>query len=482
MYHNTKYFQKRNNNKLSKFFDYETEGAKNLKNTANFYIRNTMTGIKKDKPTQNEQEVLDTVFSNIEPINKKLRENYDKKIAKIKKDKNLSEEEKQRKIKRTHLKQFKAPTKEKWFLSYEFLDALFRHINLPEYRAIESHIAQKAIREVTDSWISYFESLKEYNKNPERYTGKPKIPGYIKKDRSTAIVTNQLAYISNGVLHLPNKNKFNISGHVPKGKFIEARIKPYYNGYQINIITDDEKSPVMSKDKGYLLLDPGLENFLTITDNLGGNPIIIKGGVFKSVNQYFNKTKADLVSILTKGQENSSYTPTKRLNNLSMYRDRFFDDAFYKVSHRIARIAVQRTCGKIIIGKNDFQKQKINLGHLTNQNFVCIPMSRFLQILKTVALKYGIEVIEQEESYTSKASFLDRDKIPTYKKGHHHNNFSGKRIHRGLYRSKDGTLLNADVNGSLNIGRKHNGHMFRKMKSYENLNNIEVITYKELYK
>ena len=85
----------------------------------------------------------------------------------------------------------------------------------------------------------------------------------------------------------------------------------------------------------------------------------------------------------------------------------------------------------------------------------------FNNMLAYLGKAYNICVIEREESYTSKASFLDMDDIPTYKEGDETKyTFSGKRIKRGLYRSKNGTILNADVNGSLNIIRKEFPHAF----------------------
>ena len=167
-----------------------------------------------------------------------------------------------------------------------------------------------------------------------------------------------------------------------------------------------------------------------------------------------------------KGHDPKAYHPenTKRMNAISAKRDRIFRDMFYKISHFICAIAVSRGIDMIIVGRNTGWKQNADMGHKNNQTFVQIPHAQFIRLLKVTAAKYGIEVFEQEESYTSKASFIDDDPIPTY--GNQESpyiNLSGQRTKRGLYRTADGTLINADVNGALNIGRKYDPWMFENM-------------------
>ena len=136
------------------------------------------------------------------------------------------------------------------------------------------------------------------------------------------------------------------------------------------------------------------------------------------------------------------------------------------------------------MGHNDGQKQEIDLKDNVNQNFVSIPYTKFITILKTVASKCGIAVVIREESYTSQASLLDMDDIPTYKKGENKKYaFSGKRIHRGLYRSKNGTLLNADIHGAANILRKEYPNAFGSIKDFTYLCVTTIsIGYKDLYR
>jgi IS605 OrfB family transposase len=160
---------------------------------------------------------------------------------------------------------------------------------------------------------------------------------------------------------------------------------------------------------------------------------LINGRILKSINQWFHKHK-------------SKMTSTKRYHRIENY--------FHHVSRYVIKQCLQYGIGKIIIGKNDGWKQNINLGGQTNQQFCSIPFDRLIEKIKYKADLMGIDVIFTEESYTSQASYLDRDDLPVWSKDRVKPIFSGKRIRRGLYRSKNGTLLNADINGSANIGRK----------------------------
>ena len=158
--------------------------------------------------------------------------------------------------------------------------------------------------------------------------------------------------------------------------------------------------------------------------------------------------------------------PTRRLSALGRKREDLIRDFFYKAAHRICRYCTDNRVEVIVIGHNIGQKQEVSIGKANNQNFVSIPYTRFIRMLETVALKYGIPVIQREESYTSKASLLDGDPIPTYGEVPEGEKpvFSGKRVKRGMYRSSDGTLINADLNGAGNILRKEYPYAFVGME------------------
>ena len=178
---------------------------------------------------------------------------------------------------------------------------------------------------------------------------------------------------------------------------------------------------------------------------------VVNGKPIKSINQFYNKKKSKLQSELeTKNKTKTS----KRIQNLSLKRTNKINDCFHKTSRYIFNQLVSHSINTLVIGNNNGWKQETNIGAVNNQKFVSIPHDRFIDMLKYKCHLEGINVIVTEESYTSKASFFDNDYIPTYSKDDDKFSPSGRRVNRGLYKTKDGMFVNADVNGSLNILRK----------------------------
>ena len=479
------------------YFKTNTADSKCMYNTANFYIRNTMTGIKKspEERTHLETEVLHYVFTGIQKANeaigqKRMKKKFeDLKLAQIGGMNcaviaySLASQE-----------PFQYPTVKKWFLSYNTLDAIFKFTDNPVYKRMNSQVNQNAIRKVTAAWEGYFESLKQYKTNPAGYTGKPKIPGYKNTEESTAWFSKQVAKLKeeDGKSYLQfvnQKERFCIGKtSTYKGlQYVKTEIKPVYGRYCLLVTFDDNVKAVEPpvNPERILGLDPGVNNFLGVSNNFGAVPFVIKGGAVKSVNQRFNKRRSALLSALTKGSDSQhSVKYSEQLNTLSKKRDSFMRDYFYKCAWYVCRYAQAAGVEVIVMGHNEGQKQEIDIKDNANQNFVSIPYTKFITILKTVASKCGIAVVIREESYTSQASLLDMDDIPTYKKGENKKYaFSGKRIHRGLYRSKNGTLLNADINGAANIIRKEYQNAFDGIKDFTYLCVTTIsIGYKDLYK
>ncbi|GHO97266.1 hypothetical protein KSF_073140 [Reticulibacter mediterranei] len=211
-----------------------------------------------------------------------------------------------------------------------------------------------------------------------------------------------------------------------------------------------EAIPASVNASYYAGIDIGMDNLVALTSNQPGFvSVLVNGRPVKSVNQYYNKRKAELQSKL--GHTGT----TKRMERLTNTRNRRIDHYMHTTSRWIIDDLVAHGIGTLVIGKNDGWKQEANMGKRTNQNFVFIPHARFIQMLTYKAELAGITVLLTEESYTSRASFLDRDEMPIYdRKQITKPTFSGKRIERGLYCSKDGILINADCNGSGNIIRK----------------------------
>lgn len=448
------------------FCDDITNKAKNMFNVANFYIRNTMTGLKKDEAslTANETEVLNVVSESIKALNVKYA------------DKGKS-------------KQFTIPSTDKWFLGYNTLDGIFKVSENVDYRATHVHVSQHAIKECVESWKSYFKLNKLYAADPSAFNGKPRIPKYCKTDHKAAVLSNAAAYVKKGVLCIPYaKVKFDISNvpHASQDKLIEVRIVPYCGIYQLQIVTDDLIADIeviedieIPSDAGIMAIDPGIDNFAAIVDNKGFAPIVIKGGYIKSLNQWYNKQIAKYKGIQMQGHDPELYHPstTRKQHTLSRRRNARLRDFFYKTAHYICRLAQDHNIEYIVFGKNIGWKNSVDLGHKNNQEFTQIPHAKFLGILITVSRRYGITVITQEESYSSKASFLDNDDVPTYKSGEENNYvFSGNRVKRGLYKSKDGTIINADINGAANIIRKKDSNAFAGIdKSYTHATTQSVV-------
>ena len=285
----------------------------------------------------------------------------------------------------------------------------------------------------------------------------------------------------------------NISPKLFLGNFInkndilkEVRIVSIHNDFKIELVLQIEQEDVQFKNPEKMIaIDVGTNNIAAITNNIGLSPMIIKGNVIKSYNHFFNKNIAKAYSSLTKGSssitDNKQFT-SNRISRIYNNRDYFFNDYFYKLSHFIINYCKNNLIDTIVVGYNPDIKQKVNMGHKNNQTFCFIPFKKFIDILNYLAILNGINFKVREESFTSKSSFLDNDFIPTYKVDDFDiNKFSGKRIKRGLYKSSDNTLLNADINGACNILRKEYESAFSKTNDFKYLQSVKVYSFKDFY-
>lgn len=314
----------------------------------------------------------------------------------------------------------------KTFLNYIQLDKLMQQTE--SYKALPSKVSQQTLRLLDRNWKSFFQALKSFQQNPTKFQGIPYIPQYLHKEKGRFTVV----YSSQAINKKNILSKTNINVNV-KENFKEIRIVCKKFGYIIEVVYEKEETKP-SESKHYIAIDLGINNLATITSDLKLNPILVNGRIAKSINQLYNKKLSTLKS-------------QKKINKAIERRYFQLENYFHHVSKYIVNYCVINDIGKIIIGYNAGWKQDINLGKKTNQKFCFIPYLGLIQKIMYKAKLVGIEVITHEESYTSKASALDGDQLC---KGE----FSGKRVKRGLYCSKDGTLINADVNGSINIGRK----------------------------
>lgn len=315
------------------------------------------------------------------------------------------------------------------------------------FKSINAQTSQQILKILDRSWKSFFKSIKEYAKHPEKFLGRPKLPGYKKKDGEFMLVfTNQQVKIDDSYLIFPKsigleKIKTRLGDDT---KICEARLIPKGTGYVLEIVYEKSVEPEHPDKERIAGIDFGLRNIITMANNIGQQPIVIKGDVIKSINQFYNKRRAEIQSIYDKQKLK---TGTAMLN-LTDNRNRKIKDAMHKISRYIVNWCLEHKIGTIVIGHNDNWKQDVQLGKKNNQNFVSIPYYILQNQITYKAEETGINVKEQDESHTSKCSFLDNESVK------HHETYLGKRVKRGLFRSAKGILINADVQGALNIIRK----------------------------
>ncbi len=357
----------------------------------------------------------------------------------------------------------------KW-LSYNAIDHLLKITRDKAYYALPAQANQQILKLLLRDYKSFFEAVKAYGRNPEAFTGRPKMPGYMSSGSlKTAVLTNQICRVQDGCLKFPaTKDKLSLGKLPEEVRLKEVRIKPSGNSFVLDVVlsvADKGIIPVADKDilselsdvadlkdMRVMAIDPGTDNIAAVANTFGARPFVIKGGVVKSINQLYNKEMKRLSSCAMTC--NKRYR-TRKMNALTEKRNRRIKDQFHKVSRQLADYARDNHVDVVVMGHNTYQKLEIGIGHVNNQNFVQIPMLIFADMLRYKLAEYGIRFVLTEESYTSKADFLAKDYIPVYKKNARENySFSGKRIQRGLYRHYDGTITNADINGAANILRK----------------------------
>ncbi|GBF76915.1 hypothetical protein PA598K_05429 [Paenibacillus sp. 598K] len=411
--------------------------AKNLYNTANFFIRQVFTAKGPSAACQPlQQQVMAILSAHLDAMNARRRA------------KNRS-------------RPFVLPTPEQPFLTYPFLDALFKVMEQPDYRSLPAQSSQGILKVVFQNWTSFFASLKTYRQHPERYTGNPKMPGYARSKVKGVIFSNQDCVIKEQkYLKLPRtKLQLNIGKlGCKRGKLMQVRVIPRHGQFVVELIfatpVDMPKPmPDAAPSERRMAIDLGVNNLATLVTTTGAQPMLVKGGIFKAINQYYNKMKAHYTSVLRQGKDPREGPHTsKRLERLYLRRHRRIKDGFHKVSHQLVRLAAEAQIGTIVIGLNTGWKQASGMGRRSNQTFCHLPHSQLIAMIQYKAAERGITVILAEEAYTSKASFLDHDPLPRFDEAVSCT-FSGKRRHRGLYVSPQG-MIHADVNGAANILRK----------------------------
>lgn len=331
------------------------------------------------------------------------------------------------------------------FQNYYAVNKVFTDKNQADYRALPAKVSKQVQMLVDKSFKSYFALVKKKKKG--EYSSPVRIPRYLHKVKGSCTLPypkDALSLKKEGIVKF-SKTGIEIQTKVEKENIQGARIVTKGNHFVIEILYKKTKKSVVSETiQKVAFIDPGLNNLMTVTSNVF-SPLLYSGRELKSINQLANKKIAELKSSLSKKGLYSSPLLVSIYNK----RSRRIKDALHKLSSHLVNQFVSYQIDTVVFGHNQGQKQDIQLGSVTNQNFVQLPFRQLISLLQYKCELQGIRFVTTEESYTSKCSFLDLEPISKQKE------YLGKRMKRGLFQTKEGLRINADVNGSLNIGRKY---------------------------
>lgn len=361
---------------------------------------------------------------------------------------------------------------------------------------VNKKIINSVVRSVLNNWSNYFKAKSDFKRHPYKYLAAPKIPGYLKsgKRHSTELDTQTIKIHGNYIVYDKLGLKVRMSPYLQEAVYGNSNdlwlnklsnkqrirnywLKPLTHGAKLCVsyvvsskpLTSYKGKQVPDRISGIVVsADPGVDNLMTLaTNNFRFHPLIINGKGVKSVNHFYNKQKAYLQRRVAQLKQNGIlihkndgtsqmiYLTGQRCRHLTEWRSNKILTAIHKATDRILEYAINCGAEKIIVGRNKYWKQKSRMSKKNNQNFVSIPHFRVVQILKYKASRYGITVETQPEAYTSQTSFLDHEK-PIWKNGNKarktfHKSPINRRIHRGLFKTNNGLLINADVNGAYQI-------------------------------
>ena len=318
--------------------------------------------------------------------------------------------------------------------------------NQADYRSLPAQTSQQVIKLLYRNYKAFFKTLKSYKIDKSKFTSNPKPPKYKKKDGYfIAIFTSQTCKLKDdGKIYFPKSTGLKaINSKVSNLK--QVRFIPKATCFIVEIVHEIEQKITETIANSFISIDLGLDNFVTAIDSQSQKPFIINGKAIKSFNRYYNKQKAYYQSIckVCNGKFN-----TKRLSKLSIARNERINDFLHKASSYILDFVKNYKIQNVILGYNKDWKRGIDLGKKNNQNFVSIPYRSFIDKLAYKCENFGINLILTEESYTSKVDHLANESLSK------RDNYLGKRVKRGLFKSSVGKYLNADINGAIGIARK----------------------------
>jgi putative transposase len=351
------------------------------------------------------------------------------------------------------MKKFKENEK---YLNYNKMDKIMKvQKNLENeinYKKLKAGVSQQVLRRLDKNFSSFFRSISDWKKNKSKYLGMPKPPKFVKSDFYNLIYDSQRFQIKENRAVLEKNLFIKIPKQLLNKKIKQIEIIPKYGYFEAIFVFEEEKEYIkISENENVAGIDLGLNNLATIVSNGTLKPFLINGRPLKSINQFYNKTIADLKSKLEK---RNKLKWSKRLQKVTDNRNNQIKDYLHKATAKIVTKCVKNDISTVIIGNVSKSTNKINLGKRNNQNFVNLSLGQFVEKLKYKLEAHNIKVKVVDENYTSKASFIDSDFLPKKYLADKKFTFSGKRVKRGLYLSKNRVKINADVNGAFNIIRK----------------------------
>lgn len=327
--------------------------------------------------------------------------------------------------------------KVKYFSEYE-LTGLFAEFKEENYTSLPAQTSQQIVKLAFKAISDWGKARREYEKSPDKFLSQPKLPKY-KKDTYLVVFTGQQAILNGGIISFPKRANLPVL-KTKVNNVCQVRIIPNSNHCVVEVVYDKKEKDIMPYNGNWMGVDLGVNNLATVATKKTGN--IYNGRPIKCINHFYNIRKSMLQSLLPKGRYSSN-----RIQRLINSRNSKVNNYIHHISRKIIKQAQDENVTKIIIGNNKRWKQEINLGKITNRNFATIPHSSLIEKIKYKGFMAGIEVLITQEAYTSKCSSLDLEAIRK------HEIYLGKRKKRGLFVTSKGYLINADINGAINIAR-----------------------------
>lgn len=321
--------------------------------------------------------------------------------------------------------------------------------NQYDFRNLPCHVSRNVIKQVSENIKSWIRAKKEYEKHPDKFQRRPKLPDYKNGKKLNIVVFDELScrIKEDGCVHFVKNIIKPIRTKVKPDELIQIRIIPEATCFIVEIVYERKETDLGLDKDNFLSIDLGLNNLCACVSNVVES-FIINGKIAKSVNQWYNKKKAKLMSFVgNKGTSN-------KIKRITLLRNCWIEDKLHKISRYIVNFCRSNNIGTIIIGLNKGWKNKINIGKRNNQHFVSIPHSKLINKIVYKAKLLGINVIIHEESYTSKIDHLAFEPLKKQE------SYLDKRKKRGLFQSSIGKLINSDINGAIGIARKVIGDSF----------------------